>query len=85
MDADKFRAQIALPGGGYNRPAKDQLRATLTELQSEKLVGFTDQLALAAYARPVGLLRNGPLIRNPHPSEMRPFRCESAAKTSASG
>jgi hypothetical protein len=65
-DADEFRALIALLGGGYNRPGpKDQLRATLTELQPEKLVGFTDQLASATYAPTGRARRNGPLMRNP--------------------
>jgi hypothetical protein len=66
MDADEFWALIALLGG-YSRPgAKVQLRAALAELQSEKLVGFTDQLALTAYATTGRALRNGPLVRNPH-------------------
>ena len=44
-------APIAFLGGGYSRPGvEDQLRAALAELQPEKLVGFTDQLALAAFA-----------------------------------
>jgi hypothetical protein len=71
MDADEFRALIALPGGGYNRPAKDQLRATLTELQPEKLVGFTDQLALAAYA-PTG---RASAQRAPDAQPTRPAKC----------
>lgn len=43
-DADEFWALIALLGDGYSRPgANYQFRATLAELQPEKLVGFTDQ------------------------------------------
>jgi hypothetical protein len=50
-DTDEFWALIAFLGGGYSRPgAEDLLRATIAELQPEKLVGFTDQLALPAYA-----------------------------------
>jgi hypothetical protein len=67
MDADEFRALIALLGGGYNRPGpKDQLGAALTELQPEKLVGFTDQLALAAYAPTGRASAQRTLARNPH-------------------
>jgi hypothetical protein len=72
MDADEFRALIALLGGGYNRPGpKDQLGAALTELQPEKLVGFTDQLALAAYA-PTG---RASAQRAPDAQPTRPAKC----------